>query len=171
MLPENERWAESSFEDPPRTPEGGVALCGACRLLGHCRLGVIAEHLDDEGVAWFDVSCPPDQEGGPNVAHGGWTAATMDECLGHLPLLNKTLSVTAELTVKFVKPVPVDLPLRVKAWVERREGSRWYLAAEMVLQSSGAVLTRASGVWVTRDRGHYDRNQQWLSEQQQDIVK
>jgi hypothetical protein len=55
--------------------------------------------------------------------------------------------------------------------VERREGSRWYLAAEMVLQSSGAVLARASGVWVTRDRGHYDRHQKWLSEQQQDIVK
>jgi acyl-coenzyme A thioesterase PaaI-like protein len=169
-MPDNEQWAASSFQDPPRT-EGGVALCGACRLLGHCRLGVVAEHLDDDGVAWLDVSCPRDQEGGPNVAHGGWTAATMDECLGHLPLLNKTMCVTAELTVKFLKPVPVDLPLQVKVWVERREGSRWYLAGEMVLKSSGAVLASASGVWVTRDPSHYDRHRQWLSEQDQDIVK
>jgi len=169
-MPENEQWSASSFVDPPRT-EGGVALCGACRLLGHCRLGVLAEHLDDDGVAWFDVSCPRDQEGGPNVAHGGWTAATMDECLGHVPLLNKTMCVTAELTVKFLKPVPVEHPLQVKAWVERKEGSRWYLAAEMFLESSGAVLASASGVWVARDPSHYDRHRRWLSEQQQDIVK
>ncbi|UGQ11263.1 PaaI family thioesterase [Yinghuangia sp. ASG 101] len=157
-------WAGSDFQEPPRTP-GGVALCGACRVTGTCRLGVEREHLDEAGTAWFAVSCPRDQEGGPNVAHGGWTAAVLDECLGHLPLLNRTLSVTAELTVSFVKPVPVERPLRVRAWVDRREGSRWYISGDMVLLPGRAVIARASGIWVSRDPGHFDRHEQWLSEQ------
>ena len=164
MSTPNDRWAGSDFQDPPRT-EGGVALCGACRETGACRLGVGGERIDDAGTAWFDVTCPRDQEGGPNVAHGGWTAAVLDDCLGHVPLLHRTLSVTAELTVSFVKPVPVDRPLRIRAWVERREGSRWYIHGEMTLLPGGAVLARASGIWVTRDHGHFDRHQQWLSKQ------
>ncbi|MWA00955.1 PaaI family thioesterase [Actinomadura sp. LD22] len=160
----NRRWAGSDFQDPPRTA-GGVALCGACRAASACRLGVERERLDEAGTAWFDVSCPHEQEGGPNVAHGGWTASVLDECLGHVPLLNSTLSVTAELSVSFVKPVPVGRPLRVRAWVEKREGSRWYISGEMTLLPGRAVLARASGIWVTRDTGHFDRHERWLAEQ------
>jgi acyl-coenzyme A thioesterase PaaI-like protein len=149
---------------PPRTG-GGVALCGACRARGRCRLGLSREELGENGGAVFRVTCPRDWEGGPDVAHGGWTAATMDECLGHLPLLHEVLSVTAELSVSFVKPVPVERPLEVRAWVERREGSRWYLAGEMVLLPTRAVLSRASGIWVVRDRGHFARHAAWLADQ------
>lgn len=160
----NAQWAGSDFQEPPRTT-GGVALCGACRAAGACRLGVDKERLGADGVAWFELACPRSQEGGPNVAHGGWTASVMDECLGHLPLLNRVLSVTAELTVSFVKPVPVERPVQVRAWVERREGSRWYIAGEMTLLPGGAVLARASGVWVTRDPGHFARHEAWLADQ------
>ncbi|MGW4985476.1 PaaI family thioesterase [Streptomyces mirabilis] len=161
------QWAGADFQEPPRTP-GGVALCGACRPAGSCRLGVERERLDEDGVAWFELACPRDQEGGPNVAHGGWTAAVLDDCLGHLPLLHRVLSVTAELSVSFVKPVPVERPLEVWAWVERREGSRWYIAGEMVLLPTRAVLARASGIWVTRDRGHFARHEEWLAGQRAD---
>ncbi|MFC4503409.1 MULTISPECIES: PaaI family thioesterase [Streptomyces] len=156
--------AGGDFQEPPRTP-GGVALCGACRERGTCRLGVERERLDEDGVARFALTCPRDQEGGPDVAHGGWTAAVLDDCLGHLPLLHRVLSVTAELTVSFVKPVPVGRPLEVSARVERREGSRWYITGEMVLLPTRAVLARASGIWVTRDQGHFARHADWLAEQ------
>src|SRR3954452_12527821 len=134
-------WAGADFQEPARTP-GGVALCGACRAAGACRLGVRGERLDEDGVACFELSCPRDQEGGPEVAHGGWTAAVLDDCLGHVPLLHRVLSVTAELTVSFVKPVPVERPLEVRARVDRREGSRWYISAEMVLLPGRAVVAR-----------------------------
>jgi acyl-coenzyme A thioesterase PaaI-like protein len=158
-------WAGADFQEPPRTP-GGVALCGACRAAGRCRLGVERERLDEDGEACFALTCPRDQEGGPNVAHGGWTAAVLDDCLGHLPLLHRVLSVTAELSVSFVKPVPVERPLEVRARVERREGSRWYIAGEMVLLPNRAVLARACGIWVTRDQGHFARHEEWLAGQE-----
>lgn len=157
-------WAMEDFQDPPRN-DGGVALCGACRDSETCRLGVTREGLDGVDTAVFELSCPPDHEGGPNVAHGGWTAAAFDDCMGHLPLLHRVRSVTAELTVSFLKPVPVGRELGLRARVERREGRRWYLAAEMTLLSTGAVLARASGVWVTRDAAHFDQHERWLAQQ------
>ena len=52
----------------------GVVLCGACRRLGRCHLGLTEEVLGDDGVVRTELECPPSYEGGPNVAHGGWTA-------------------------------------------------------------------------------------------------
>ena len=164
------RWAMEDFQEPPRD-EGGVVLCGACRTTGICKLGVRREGLEDTDTAVFTLACPAEYEGGPNVAHGGWTAAAFDDCMGHLPLLHRVRSVTAEITVGFLKPVPVGRDLELRARVERREGRRWYITAEMTLLTTGAVLARASGVWVTRDAAHFDRHEQWLAQQDASAAK
>ena len=157
-------WAGSDFQDPPRT-DGGVALCGACHRAGICRLGLTTEVLGDDGIARTELTCGAEHEGGPGVAHGGWTAGVLDEILGHVPLLHRTLSVTKKLEVEFRKPVPLDRPLSASAWVEQREPDRWHIAGELLLASTGALLAVGRGVWVLRDRTHFDRHRQWLAEQ------
>src|SRR4051812_1814595 len=101
-------WVGTDFQAMPKT-EGGVALCGAGKVLGAMpkkeggaarggaclrwergRLGVTQEPLSD-GIVSSDLICPADHEGGPHVAHGGWTAAVMDELLGHIPLMHNQL--------------------------------------------------------------------------------
>jgi acyl-coenzyme A thioesterase PaaI-like protein len=159
-----ESWAGSDFQEPPRT-DGGVALCGACRRAKTCRLGLTTERLDADGTARFAIICPSSYEGGPAVAHGGWTAEVLDEVLGHVPLAHGQMSVTAELAISFVKPVPIDRPLEAWARVDHREGSRWYISGELVLSATQALLARASGIWVARDRTHFDRHRRWLAEQ------
>ncbi|NMF88648.1 PaaI family thioesterase [Aromatoleum petrolei] len=159
-----DRSAGPDVRDPPRS-DGGVALCGACRDKKTCRLGLISERLDETGTAWFELRCPKDHEGGPNVAHGGWTASVLDECLGHVPLLQGVLSVTAELAVSFIKPVPIERPVEVRARIERREGSRIYISGEMVLLPGRAVLARGKGTWIARDRTHFAHFENWLAEQ------
>jgi acyl-coenzyme A thioesterase PaaI-like protein len=111
------------------------------------------------------LTCPREHEGGPNVAHGGWTAAILDEVLGHVPILHGQLAVTGTLTIRYVRPVPIERELEARAWVARREGRRWYVAGELVLASTGAVLASAEGIWVERDPAHYDRHERWLAEQ------
>ena len=157
-------WTVEDIQDTPRSA-GGVLLCGACRVSGVCRLGVRRESLDDSGVATFDVICPRDQEGGPNVAHGGWTAAVLDEALGHIPPMNDQMSVTATLTINFLKPVPVERPLAARAWIDKIEGSKWFISGELVLLPGRSVLATASGIWIARDPSHFTRHQQWLAEQ------
>jgi hypothetical protein len=157
-------WTVSDIQESPRSPDG-VLLCGACRVSAACRLGVRREFLADNGIGHFDVACPRDHEGGPDVAHGGWTAAVMDECLGHIPPLNAQMSVTATLTVNFKKPVPVERPLAIRTWIDKIEGSKWFISGEMILRPGGSVLATANGIWIARDPSHFARHQQWLAEQ------
>ena len=157
-------WAGSDFQLPPQ-PDSPIALCGACRRTGACRLGLGREELLPDGSVHTELICGPENEGGPDVAHGGWTAGAFDEILGHVPLLHGELAVTGQLSVSYVKPVPVGRPLRARAWPVRREGHRLYVAGEMTLASTGAVLARGEAVMVLRDSGHFARHREWLAKQ------
>lgn len=156
-------WAGSDFQIPPST--GAVALCGACRRRGSCQLGIGEETLHVDGTTETTLVCPPEYEGGPMVAHGGWTAAVFDEVLGHVPMLHRQLAVTGQLNITFVKPVPVGRPLHAIARLEEAEPRRWHVAAELFLSATGAVLGQARAIMVLRDPGHFARHQQWLEEQ------
>lgn len=158
-----QHWLGSDFQ---RTAAGdGIALCGACAREGRCRLGLSSETLTADGVVVTELVCGPENEGGPEVAHGGWTAGVFDEMLGHVPLLRGEMAVTGQLSVTYLKPVPVDRPLVGHAWLERREGSRRFVAGELLLARTGAVLARATAVMVARDAAHFDRHRRWLAEQ------
>lgn len=109
--------------------------------------------------------CGADHEGGPGVAHGGWTAATFDEVTGHVCLLSGQLAVTGAMTVHYLKPVPIERPLRAKAWVRSKETGRWFVEGELRLASTGALLGRAEATMVLRDPGHFERHRAWLTAQ------
>ncbi|WP_131744918.1 PaaI family thioesterase [Frankia sp. Cppng1_Ct_nod] len=158
------RWAGSDFQMPPGF-NGAVALCGSCSRKGHCRLGMVHERLDDDNVLRANVTCSADHEGGPDVAHGGWTAGIMDEVLGHLPMHLGILAVTGTLEIKFIRPVPLERELLASAWLERREGQRLYVSGELRLATTNAELATAKGIFVARDRTHFDRQQAWLAQQ------
>lgn len=147
-----------------------VALCGACGRLGRCRMGIESEHLDEAGVVSYRLRCSREHEGGLEVAHGGWTAGVLDELVGHVALLNGQLAVTGQLDVTFVKPVPVEQPLTAWAWLESRQGSRWFVRAVLCLESGGAELACAEGVLVERDRGHFARHREWLASQLSEVT-
>lgn len=144
---------------------GEHMLCYACRKTGQCRLGIRGVSSDAPRTILADVVCPASWEGGPMVAHGGWTAATFDEVLGHLGPLSGALTVTGTLTIEFVKPVPIERELDVRGWVDRVEGRRWHLMGEMTLRATGAVLGRANGIFVQRNPSHFDAHRRWMEEQ------
>lgn len=141
----------------------GVVLCGSCQRLSRCRLGLHRETLGDDGVVISEITCPRDQEGGINVAHGGWTAGILDEMVGHSLLLRQEFVVTGTLQIKFVKPVPVERSVIGRAWVNRREGRRVFVGAELVLAGTEAVLAEAEAIMVRRPPDHFERHEKWLA--------
>ena len=143
----------------------GVRLCHSCARAGVCRLGLSDERLLEPGVSLTRLVCGAEHEGGPGVAHGGWTAAAMDEVLGHLNLLMGQMAVTATLTVEYLRPVPIERPLEVRAWCEGLENGRRRNRGELRLVTTGAVLARAHGVFVERDQSHFDRYRRWIAAQ------
>jgi acyl-coenzyme A thioesterase PaaI-like protein len=140
----------------------GVVLCGSCRALSRCRLGLHRETLRPDGVVVSEIECPRDNEGGPNVAHGGWTAGILDEMVGHALLLREEFVVTGTLQVKFVKPVPVERPLIGRAREVGREGRRVFVQAELELAGTDVVVASAEAIMVRRPADHFQRHEEWL---------
>lgn len=159
------RWAGGDFVLPAQSRPGEVLLCQACTRLGRCRLGLKVEELTPQGTVLTHVVCSEEHEGGPGVAHGGWTAGVLDELVGHVPLLLGVLAVTGSLNVRFIRPVPIERELIASAHVTGREGSRWFVTAELALESSGSVLATGEGILVERDPAHFARHQAWLQNQ------
>lgn len=158
-----EHWEGFDFMRPDRS-EGGVSLCGSCRRTRTCRLGVLTERMLDDGTLHCDVVCNDEHEGGPGVAHGGWTAAVLDEVLGHVAPFQGVMAVTGTLTVRYSKPVPVGRPLTATARVVEVVGSKWFIEGELRLLPSGTVLATAHGVWVARPHDdHFDGFHEWLA--------
>jgi acyl-coenzyme A thioesterase PaaI-like protein len=159
----DENWAGADFSSG--SAGAGVYLCRACERRGDCRLGLGREELLPDGSVETTLICTAEHEGGPGVAHGGWTAAMFDEVTGHVPLLNGQLSVTGTMRVTYVKPVPIERALRARAWVTKKEEKRWLVEGELTLAATGAVLGRAEAVMVLRDPGHFERHRTWLAQQ------
>lgn len=151
--------------DPPSSTEDMLWLCGGCRAAGACRLGIRRERRVGPDAIESELICAADQQAGPGIAHGGWTAAVMDDLLGHLAAGEGRRAVTAKLTVEFLRPVPVERPLVARAWCESNDGGRRIHKAELRLASTGALLARGSGLFVERDDSHFVRHRAWLAQQ------
>ncbi|MFQ5827856.1 MAG: PaaI family thioesterase [Candidatus Methylomirabilia bacterium] len=99
----------------------------------------------DQGVL-SPIIIPKRFEGPPGVAHGGIVAGYLDEVLaGAAVRRGGRACFTGELTVRYVKPVPVETPLLGGGRLLRDHGK--YLDVEGSLQDyqSRAALAEARG--------------------------
>jgi len=60
------------------------------------------------------------------------------------------VAVTSEMTVNYLKPVPLNQPLRVESREEKVEGRRHINVAE-ILNHKGEVLARSKGLFIAID--------------------
>ena len=63
---------------------------------------------------------------------------------------NQVTAVTAQMTVDYLKPVPLNKPLRAEAHEIRTSGRRRFRSAA-ILNEEGVVLARGRGVFITID--------------------
>lgn len=88
--------------------------------------------------------------GAPGVVHGGIQAALLDEVMGmaaHAGDREGDLDVvTADFRLRFRRPTPSGVPLRVRARLLRIEGHDYFLEGEIVGPDE-VVLTRAEARW------------------------
>ncbi len=50
----------------------------------------------------------PRYQGGGGMAHGGIIAMLLDEAMGKVCRFREARAVTADMNIKFLKPVPID---------------------------------------------------------------
>jgi acyl-coenzyme A thioesterase PaaI-like protein len=92
--------------------------------------------------------------GGGGFVHGGIIAVVLDEAMGKLSRLADEKAVTAELSIEYRKPVPVDRPILVEGWQEQENGRNRFRVAE-IRDPHGNLLARGKGRFVVVDERHF----------------
>src|SRR6202007_2976126 len=80
--------------------------------------------------------------GPPGHCHGGIIATILDEAMGKVNKLRHVIALTSQITVDYLKPVPLNKPLRVESREVEVEGRRHINMAE-ILNQKGEVLARS----------------------------
>jgi uncharacterized protein (TIGR00369 family) len=88
--------------------------------------------------------------GPPGHSHGGIIATILDEAMGKVNRLRDVVAVTSEITVNYLKPVPLGQPLRVESREVKVKGRKHINRAE-ILNEKGEVLARSQGLFIAID--------------------
>lgn len=73
----------------------------------------------------------PADEGPPARAHGGMVALAFDDALGFVLNMHQIIAYTGQLSVRYQAGSPLETPLVITAWLERREGRKLFIESEL----------------------------------------
>jgi len=112
-------------------------------------LGVDLEtrRVVDEAVARFTLRSA--HEGAPGRSHGGVVSAIFDDVMGFVLQITRTPAFTGELTVRYEAGVPIGRPLEMRARLDRREGRKLFITAE--LSDGASRVASARSVFIAVD--------------------
>ena len=125
-------------------PANNCFGCGGANEFGM----KLAFELDpEERRATGKFTLGPRFAGGAGFAHGGIIAVLLDEAMGKISKLSDERAVTAELTIEYRKPVPVDAQIVVSGWQQDEKGRNRFRVAE-IHDAQGNLLARGRGRFV-----------------------
>jgi uncharacterized protein (TIGR00369 family) len=88
--------------------------------------------------------------GPPGHCHGGIIATILDDAMGKVNKLRHVIALTKEMTVEYLKPVPLHKTLRVEGKEVSVHGRQHVNMAE-ILNEDGEVLARSKGIFIAID--------------------
>jgi uncharacterized protein (TIGR00369 family) len=88
--------------------------------------------------------------GPPGHTHGGIIASILDDAMGKVNKLRHVVALTREMTVEYLKPVPLHKPLRVEGREEKVRG-RTHINTAEILNDKNEVLARSRGIFIAID--------------------
>jgi len=88
--------------------------------------------------------------GPPGHCHGGIIASILDDAMGKVNKLRQVVALTKEMTIEYLRPVPLHNPLRVEGREIEVQGRRHINAAE-ILNENNEVLARSRGTFIAID--------------------
>ena len=101
----------------------------------------------DDPVVRGLLRLPSRYQGSRKILHGGIIALLMDEAMGKFNRVDEIVAPTAELSVRYLRPVPVGKRILVEARRLRQEGRNYW--RECTIQDEeGKLLARGEGRFV-----------------------
>jgi acyl-coenzyme A thioesterase PaaI-like protein len=119
-------------------------------------------YQSEPGVVVAHVVVPKHFEGYPGVVHGGIVSAMLDEIAGRAFLTGDPprFMVTAKLTVRFRRPVPIEQPLKLLGNAKEDKG-RMAIASSELHDMSGALLAEAEVVLANMPANIVEKQKDW----------
>ena len=109
------------------------------------------------------------QAGYEGIVHGGITTALLDETIGWAVAVDrKKFFMTGELTVRFVRPLPIGLDVTVRGRsVEHK--SRYSIAEGEIIDADGIIYAKASGKFFLMNNQDAHKVNDYLTFQENDL--
>lgn len=117
------------------------------------RTGLKVKFYEKEGGAAAEFVTKETLEGYKGLLHGGILAALLDEIMIKAVLAKNVYCVTAELSVRYKKPVDISEKLNLFGFVEKENG-RIYITKGWAKNQKGEIVAEAEGKYfVPRPEG------------------
>lgn len=127
-----------------KLPEHG--WCYVCGRENPKSIGVSWNLMEDRSIT-TQATLSISQQGPPGFAHGGASAALLDEAMGSAVWSAGHQVVSVNLQVNYNKPLPLETPIFVKAMIESIEG-RVINARSSISLEDGTILVTGHGIYV-----------------------
>jgi acyl-coenzyme A thioesterase PaaI-like protein len=124
-----------------------VESCFGCSTTNPASLRIVLASTPDGAVG--RVRFGPDAEGAPGLVHGGLLATFADEVMGFLEHGGNAVRLTAEMTLRYRRPTPVDTELVCRAQAGETTGRRFQVHAVISpAEDDTTVLAEADATYV-----------------------
>jgi acyl-coenzyme A thioesterase PaaI-like protein len=104
-------------------------------------------YVDEKGAVSSEFTLTLAQQGPPGHAHGGLSAAVLDEVMGAAVWQAGYMVAAARIEVNYRKPVPLGELIQTRGCITRRVRRKIYTRGEIYLPS-GTLLVEGKGLFV-----------------------
>jgi acyl-coenzyme A thioesterase PaaI-like protein len=112
-------------------------------------IGLKLDFYRQDNSICSDVVLSRNHVGWQNMAHGGIISTLLDEVMSWTVIyFKKAFSVTRKIQVRYLRPVPVEMPVTVKGTIIADGTSRSCQAEAILLDSEGNILAKGEGEFV-----------------------
>jgi uncharacterized protein (TIGR00369 family) len=122
---------------------------GWCFVCGHDNphsIGLTL-YVDDDGLMTTELTFNDAQQGPPGHAHGGASAAVLDEAMGLVAWAMGLKVAAVNLEINYHKPLPLHQPLTLEARVTEQDEHKVFSTGEIRLPD-GTVAVSGRGIYV-----------------------
>lgn len=121
------------------------SMCFGCSPKNPIGLKLVFQHEGEVCRARFVAG--PEHQGWSGVMHGGLIATLLDEVMAQWPWVRGITMMTAEMTTRYSKAVPIGEELTVEGALVAERGRLIEMAGKIILPD-GTVAARATAKYI-----------------------
>jgi acyl-coenzyme A thioesterase PaaI-like protein len=91
-------------------------------------------YADLTGTVYAEFMTNPYLQGYKGILHGGVTCALLDSAMTHCLFNLQIEGVTGEMNIKFIKPVPINSKIILKAALEKKYDPLYIIKSELYIE-------------------------------------